>query len=88
MSENKDRRQEQSEPWQTGMAPEDSQEAKELSTMSEAELDAEMQEELGPVNRWMQDNAGAAEFANALYPDLLDIDEARQAVPDSDGRER
>jgi hypothetical protein len=86
MSENEVRSREAAEtpePWQSGAAQEDAEEARELSAMSEAELEAEMQEELGPVGRWMQDHAAAAEFANALYPDLLDIDEAQQALPET-----
>lgn len=82
------RRKEQTEPWDNDAAPDAAEDSKELTAMNEAELDAEMEEELSPVGHWMQENSGAAEFANALYPDLLDIDEAKQALPVPDGGER
>ncbi|KIL38778.1 hypothetical protein SD70_24105 [Gordoniibacillus kamchatkensis] len=70
------------EAWRAGAAPEDAREANELSAMSERQLDAELAEELGPVREWMQDHIATVEFANELYPDQLDIDEARHALED------
>ncbi|MFC0216508.1 hypothetical protein ACFFK0_29345 [Paenibacillus chartarius] len=67
------------EAWRTA-APESAEDARELASMSEQELDAELTEGIGTVNRWIQEHAAQAEFSNELFPDLVDIDEARHVI--------